>query len=60
MLQIRSVDYVAKDGTHTQSARLPGYSGISGLDGDMYGEMKNTGDDVEVVTCLPIALRNMP
>ena len=49
LLQIQSVDYVAKDGTHTQSARLPGYSGISGLDGELDAEEKKREDDLEAV-----------
>ena len=38
MLQIKSVDYKNSDGKQVVSTRLPGYSGVSGLDGDQEAE----------------------
>jgi hypothetical protein len=50
MLQIRSVDYRYEDGKTVQSTRLPGYSGVSGLDAEQDAEdEKREAADLEAV-----------
>lgn len=50
MLQIRSVDYRYEDGKTVQSTRLPGYSGVSGLDAEQDAEVeKREAADLEAV-----------
>ncbi len=50
MLQIRSVDYRYEDGKTVQSTRLPGYSGVSGLDSEQDVEdEKREAADLEAV-----------
>ncbi len=50
MLQIKSVDYRSEDGKTVQSTRLPGYSGVSGLDAEQDAEdEKREAADLEAV-----------
>ena len=49
MLQIKSVDYVFEDGQQVQSTRLPGYSGVSGLDAEQDAEDRKM-DEFEAVS----------
>ena len=49
VLQIKSVDYKYRDGQSVQSTRLPGYSGVSGLDD--YDEEAREHADLESVRC---------
>ena len=48
-LQIKSVDYVYEDGQQVQSTRLPGYSGVSGLDAEQDAEDRKM-DEFEAVS----------
>ncbi len=54
MLQIKSVDYRYKDGKTVQSTRLPGYSGVSGLDAEQDAEDEGREADLEAV-CVRIS-----
>ena len=59
VLQIKSVDYTYRDGQSVQSTRLPGYSGVSGLD-DYDNAEDAKGSDLETVRhdlCCSSALR---
>ncbi len=47
VLQIKSVDYTFADGQQVQSTRLPGYSGVAGLDGDQEAEDRKREADLE-------------
>lgn len=50
VVQIKSVDYVYQDGSAVESGRLPGYSGIAGLDADQDQlHKKKQQQDVEKV-----------
>ncbi len=50
MVQIKSVDYQFEDGKTVQSTRLPGYSGVSGLDAEQDAEdEKREAADLEAV-----------
>lgn len=53
LLQIKSVDYRYEDGKTVQSTRLPGYSGVSGLDAEQDAEdEKKEAADLEAVPCV--------
>ena len=49
VLQIKSVDYQYRDGQSVQSTRLPGYSGVSGLDDYDSAEDAKAHADLESV-----------
>lgn len=50
MLQIKSVDYRYEDGKTVRSTRLPGYSGVSGLDAEQDAEdERREAADLEAV-----------
>ena len=44
------MDYVYEDGQQVKSTRLPGYSGVSGLDAEQDDEDRKR-DDLEMVGC---------
>ena len=52
LLQINSVDYTYEDGKTVQSSRLPGYSGVAGLDVDQdMLKRKKEEQDGQKVSC---------
>ncbi len=61
VLQIKSVDYVDKEGHVQESSRLPGYAGVSGLDVDpevlkRKAAKAGHGQDIETVGHATISL----